>query len=270
MWDGGRVETTKDAAASTGSPSINASATVNVKGSWVQLIGATAFESSWVIVNIVATSTITRYMVDVGIGAAGAEQVLIANIITGGGSTTVVGATFNLPLAIPAGSRIAVRSQAGSASASTRAQIILLQGGPNQPPPLGRCTTWGAVPATTRGAIINTGATINTKGVWTEITASTEHAIRYLRLQVTHGGIVTAAGIHALVDVGIGPAGSEFSIFPDTYWYFSTASDAFITPPICLPVNIPAGVRLAARGQGSLGNTTATDSQYDVILIGVG
>lgn len=269
MWDGGRQESTRDAALSAGSAAITAGA-ANTKGAWVQLIAATTFETSWVTVQAVGNSASARYLVDIGIGAAGAEWVLFANVPLAGVSASTAGTMLQVPFAIPAGVRIAARVQSSTASVTIRAQVVLCQGGVGQAPPLGRATTWGADTVDSGGALVDAGATVNTKGAWGQIIASTDQTVRWLCIHVTHGAIVTVSGIHFLVDIGVGAAGSEGAILSNLYFYYSTSNDAFMTPTICLPVNIPAGVRVAARAQASIANTTATDTQVDVVLVGVG
>lgn len=268
MYDGGRHEVTKDAAGSSGALVATASATVSTKGAWTQMLAATAIESSWMTVHLSALSATARYLVDIGIGAAGAEQTVIANIPVNGNSTNA-SLMISLPLAIPPGVRVAYRCQCSVASGTLRAQVVLSQGGMNQAPPLGRATTWGPSLGTTRGALVDSGATANTKGAWSQITATTEHSIRWLCVCFMHAAI-TVAGIHVLTDIGIGAAGAEGIVVPDLFMYYTTSAETVLTGAICIPVNIPAGVRIAARMQANITNATATDTQFDVILIGVG
>jgi hypothetical protein len=82
----------------------------------------------------------------------------------------------------------------------------------------------------------------HTKGAWTEIIASTTSNVDVLRLRTLVG--VNALDTSALLDIGIGAAGSETAMVENLAvggagfgWGFS------------LPVAVPQGTRIAARAQ---------------------
>lgn len=105
---------------------VDAGATADTKGSWVELSASTARDASgFTIIGYgdASCDTNVRYFIDVGIGAASSEQVIFANAA---GATEAFRADLNgFPLGpiwtpIPAGSRVAVRAQCSSTSANSR------------------------------------------------------------------------------------------------------------------------------------------------------
>lgn len=105
---------------------VDAGGTANTKGSWVQLSASIPQDAKgFTLVGFGDSSndSNTRYHIDVGVGGAGSEQVILADISTAGEEYRV--GLRGLPLGpiwtpIPAGSRIAVRCQCSSATAAVR------------------------------------------------------------------------------------------------------------------------------------------------------
>lgn len=97
--------------------------TANVKGSWVQLVASTSIDFATLIV--VAGMQSTSSVLDLGIGAAASEVALIQNVMLRG--TQAAGCVvhpFILPLSVPAGSRLAARSQSATASATVQVSVL--------------------------------------------------------------------------------------------------------------------------------------------------
>lgn len=104
----------------------DAGATANTKGAWAQLIASTVREAKgftllgW---GDTSSSSSVRFHADVGVGAAGSEQIVLADVALAqegfrvGLRGTPIGPIWT---PIPAGSRIAVRAQCSSAAASDR------------------------------------------------------------------------------------------------------------------------------------------------------
>jgi hypothetical protein len=91
-------------------------------------------------------------------------------------------------------------------------------------------------------------ATVNTKGAWTELEASTSKTtdLIWVRPSTSAGNTLNTS---FFLDVGIGAAGSEMTIISNLAVGYSNAIAAFNEYFIPLPVSIPAGSRIAARGQ---------------------
>src|SRR3569832_2485127 len=85
---------------------------LNCKGSWALVIASLFFDVCGVVVQWRGNaSTSYRALIDVGIGAAGAEQVIIPNLASEKISNTkdVYNQPIIFPVEIPAGTRVAVR-----------------------------------------------------------------------------------------------------------------------------------------------------------------
>jgi len=120
----GSVLTTSSGTAVVGS------STANVKGAWTQLVASTTrYYSSIRLQTQVCpnTSAETSFLFDVGVGAAGSEQIVVPdlwNTTSGAGSFDYWNVSPEFPVNIPAGSRIAVRLQSTLQSASTRLGLL--------------------------------------------------------------------------------------------------------------------------------------------------
>lgn len=103
---------------------------------------------------------------------------------------------------------------------------------------------------TTGAPVLTAHASAHTKGVYTELIASTAYDCDGL-LCMTCG---SAASVGAMVDVAVGAAGSEIVIFPN----FLVGSTGRVVQWFHIPVSVPAGSRIAARCQGVTGGTAVT------------
>ncbi len=120
----------------------------------------------------------------------------------------------------------------------------------------------------TGGTQFDPGAVANTKGAWAELDPSIANEIRMMMIALGQNDLTATSKAFYLVDIGVGAAGSEQVIIAD----YPVARDSSgdrpqpqLTPPI--PVNIPAGSRLAVRAQCSL--TTPNNRELEMIVYGV-
>jgi hypothetical protein len=147
-------------------------------------------------------------------------------------------------------------------------QVTVVYGSMLTAPPLTRVTDYGTNTADSGAVSVDPGATINTKGSWTQIVASTTNPIRMLMVGIGNGANATRTAYDWLLDIGIGGSGSEVVILADQHLEAHTSDDlmspTFIGP---FPCNIPAGTRIAARSQCS-GNDAA-DRLCDVQIYGI-
>ncbi len=273
LHGGARVLTAGVNAAASRGITITAAATANVKGAWTELISAVnnTVDAQTIYINIRSSSVANvDYLVDIGVGEAGAEQVVVANVQASAsvGGTIFFGGGVWIPLVIPRGVRVAARCQCTTLSATCRVQVGLQAGGWLLSPGPGRVSTYGANTADSGGVSVDPGATINTKGAWSQIVASATNPLRALVACIGNQlNGVRIAGDY-LVDIGVGGAGSEQIIIPDLHVEDSSNSDT-IVPSVLGPfaVDIPATTRLAARAQCS--HADATDRLFDITLYGV-
>jgi len=257
-----------DAAASRGT-TVTAPGANNTKGAYTELVASSAHDADALLVVLQIGLNAVGYLVDIAIGGAGSEKVVVPNIPHGSANSTrdTDSLAVIVPLAIPAGTRISARYQASTASGSiVRATATLLKGNFKSPSALGVVSALGALTASSRGTNIDPGGTINTKGSYAELIASTAYDIKALVViprKVANG---LSVATWWLLDIAIGGAGSEKIVIAD---YALTASDRDILSPesTVIPVDIPAGSRVAARAACSI--NTASVRTIDLVLLGV-
>jgi len=117
-----------------------------------------------------------------------------------------------------------------------------------------RWQTAGSVPGTSLGTTVTGSATVNVKGVYTELSAATAQPADVLMLHIGSGSTVST---DYLFDLAIGAAGSEVPILMDLQLSgSSSATTAIPALSVTLPLSIPAGSRVSARLQGSVASAT--------------
>lgn len=270
----GQFDIGVDVGTSTGSSRgtiVTSSATANTKGSFTQLIASTSVDAAAILVqfNTGFTTSSTSSGVDIAIGGAGSEQVIVNNLYVEGGRTNGVAAPgYVVPVAIPAGSRVSARSQSSSTSIQCGVQVTLLPGGVDG---AAGVDAYGFNAATTLGTSVDPGGTANTKGAYVQITAGLSTDISGFALNF--GGLnqtTSTASQFLLVDIAIGGSGSEKIIVPN-FPALKLRNNSVQGYPhgtaYVFPIPIPSGTRIAIRGQGSL-NTTTT-RLFGIVFYGV-
>lgn len=245
----------------TGSPS-------STKGTAVQLIAATAFDSYLMMViasDYAQSATASEGCLDILIGAA-TEEVLIPNLLMGacgGGGVAASDSAagpkvWMFPLYTPAGSRLAAQA-AGQKTNSAMRVAIYLYGGNGLPPfRVGtQVTTYGigTVPA---GTTITPGAS-GAEGAWTQITAATsrDHFAVVPSFQISDATITVK---RYAVDIGVGAATEEE--IAQSYWFQTDGTEYMGGPWNPMPTfhDIPSGSRLVMRVSNHAANENGTYS----------
>lgn len=235
-------------------------------GAWQEVVAATGFEATFVWLLVLgstgAAGTDTSSLLSIATGAAGSEVPVVDNLAVG--YCQGFNLLYGFPLRIPKGSRVAIalRSIVVSKTCLVMVSFANLPLYTRAPMSL---TTMGASTVLCRGVSIP-GTTVNTKSAWVEIVASTLQPFGAVMLGVQGDGDLALDTSSALVDVGIGPAGSERVLMAD-YPLNNDATTERINyaggPPI-VGVHIPAGSRLAVRW-----SRANTGNSLDAILYGV-
>lgn len=260
-----------DATAANARPESDQSGTANNKGSWVETFASTEMDSFGINVSIGATlSANSDRLVDIGIGAASSEQVIIGNIVTHNLGDIMVRHMF-FPLKIPQGSRVAHRSQATSTNQNTLVGISLVGGGfVGHHASCGACQTLGAVTGDSGGTSIDPGGTAGTKGSWVQVPSSTTTSFpgRWLMIGIGNQNNAARAVANWLLDVAIGGSGSEQTIIGDLH--LRSEVNQGISPVTIgpIPLAIPQGSQLSARASCSI--TDATDRLFDIVFYVLG
>jgi hypothetical protein len=254
---------------------ITPNATAHTKGSWTELISAAQnlHGAAWVMVTFGETTVAAAtYFVDIGIGAAASEQVIIPNLYQQYAATIQPGTkSYLLPLSIPAGVRVAARCQTNATSGNVVfTQIHLISATMMSSVGAGQVEACGAVTATTLGTSIDPGGTANTDATpWVQLIASTGFSYRWLCVEAGNAtDLAYGATFGSLLDIGTGAASSEVSIIDDLYMISSSGVDAPLGAHWSFPVNIPQGSRISARHRTS--SITAGDRVLEVIAWGCG
>lgn len=95
------------------------------KRTWAQAVASLAFDVDWLVCifgdrGLTTRTAGNRFLADIGIGAAAAEQVEVPDLSVGSTSGSLMSHPLSLPVTMRAGERVAVR---GAASATTNADM---------------------------------------------------------------------------------------------------------------------------------------------------
>lgn len=232
--------------------SVASSASVNTKGSNVELIASTNFDA-WIVeimvMGVAAANGARRGSLDILIGAA-TEDILIADLLVGQAPAPTASVGFRsymFPLFIPASSRITAAFACSTGSITSRVGIAL-HGGNGSPPfkVAGKVDTYGATAS--GGTAITAGAS-GAEGSWTQMSASSnrDHFALYGAVQANDTGM---AALGLSVDVGIGAATEEQVGAPANYGSDSSER-MWNTGPDLIYHDVPASTRLVMRASYS-------------------
>lgn len=241
----------------------------NAKGAYAELAASTAFACTelQLVIQFTTAASGRVYLFDIAIGAAGSEVVIVPDMCFDGGVGTAVagGGTVSLPVAIPAGTRISVRSQSGAVGATATVVVTLRK--ISTVPGITTFVNYGANTGTSRGTSIDPGAVVNTKGAYVELSASTSAIIQVLALIAAGGGNGGRVTTRWYIDIATGAAASEVVIVPDIQIIMGEALNTIfwmMRSQTIFPY-IAAGTRVAIRASCSI--TDATDRVLDVVLV---
>lgn len=240
---------------------ITAGGSNNTKGSYVEFVSSSPFAANYIFINVITASGTGTFLLDIATGGSGSETVIIPNILVDR-QTSASGHTgagfWAIPISIPAGTRISARCQSSVLSQTLEVAITIVAAGGNAGP-----TTWtnnGALTASSLGTQVDPGATINTKGAYSQMVASTAAVTQIMMIQFSNRGLNVAASARWCVDIATGAAASEVVLVPDLRF---TSSDAVAIPStprsFTLLTYIPAGTRIAVRASCS-----SNDASYRI------
>ncbi len=227
-------------------------ASTNTKGSWTQVNASLPFDSYgfWIAIAGTATAaTLTDVLLDIGIGAASSEIVLVPDLLAGWiGTPTQSLRTLWIPLFIPKGTRVAVRCQA-QIGADTVDVMFFFRGG--RPDMRGEvfsgCHAYGV---TSSGASTGTAHTPGITGAessWASLgsTLSRDYGAAMLLVQGGTATTMTAVAYHW--ELGI----SSVTL---AEWYFMGNTGEYLNgpmPPEAASLSLPSGAQLQVRAEGS-------------------
>jgi hypothetical protein len=241
----------------------------HTKGAYVTLIAATAAATQSVCIMFTETQVAaarTDTLLDIAIGPAGSERVILPNILAGWRAS----ARWNpgmliLPLYIPGGTRISARAQSITASKAFGVGIWTY-GGPDNPvwPTFTEADVYGVTTASASvGTSVLPGTGAGVEGAWTNIGGVTTRAYDAIMpmLQGTMATVImTAAGEHWEVGYG-GTALGEYYSGADT-----SENTIGLFPPLPIFASVPAGTQLQIRGETSL---ASAPQPHDLAILGL-
>lgn len=250
--------------ASAPGTTVTAHATINTKGSWVELIAATNFEAFGITLMIVTDSTNATQaanLYDIGIGAAGVEVAIVKNLLntsTGAGSCFK---SYYLPIFIPKGTRLSACKQS-NITAKTGSVVIFVHGGFSGPPwkPFAGADGIGIDTADSGGTthtIGNSGA----YSTWANIGSSLARQYGAIMPIVSTGSDTTMQSATAYFQIGISSASLGQRMF------LTDGSEAIngIIPSIPIYGNFGVGTQMMIRGT----HAGTADTDYEFALMGL-
>src|SRR5512146_354971 len=167
---------------------VTASGTINTKGSYVDLINPTSFDTYFVAINtgsVAVSATDTSILLDIAVGGAGSEQIILPDLLCGWAWEP--GRQLYLPLFIPRGSVIRARCASVIASKTVNVGIWLFGGAGQLPwPVFHQADAYGITVTGSKGTSLTPSATANTFGTWTSIGSTTSR--EYKGFCVCNGG----------------------------------------------------------------------------------
>jgi len=131
---GGRCSDLGTDTSTSGGALIDPGTSANTKGSYTQLVAATAHDIKLLGLAITdnkdTSRSSTTWLVDLAIGGAGSEQVVIPNLLVSSVSSRNMRPAWigPFPFSIPSGSRVAVRAQSTSVTATRRIIAVAAYG----------------------------------------------------------------------------------------------------------------------------------------------
>jgi len=260
----GSIDTSISAAAV-----LAANGSANTKGAYTQWVASSSFASDGIILSGIAGGTAQGdYLIDIATGAAASESDKIANFpLSRQVSVPTQAQSVIFPLQIAAGTRIAARQQSTTTTGVIRASAHIIKKDTVSFHDMTECVTYGANTADSGGTSVDPGASTNTKGAYSEISASTSADIKWLMVCIQNQNNTTRLSANYLLDIATGAAAAESVIISNIYLVATAESDTILPHYIGpFPVEIPAGTRLSARAQSGIND--ATDRLFDVILLG--
>lgn len=243
---------------------VSVTAGAQSKGSYTELVSSTAIDARWVTIAAWATSDY-EFLWDLAIGGSGSEVIVAPDVYTS--ELASYGQMFRsvivFPLSLPAGTRIAVRAGVNDVATQTMGMWGWYGScGPFATQPQRSCKIAQLGVDTTNYTVTKMLSVPNSSGgesSYVEMTSSAPFDIR--GMWIWSGEISSFSAFNLYLDVAVGGSGSEVNIMEDIFFRNNTTQNSNCPERIYIPVNIPAGTRIAVRGQ----QTTSINPQYPYV-----
>jgi len=244
--------------------SMSPGAVANTKTAWTQVTASTSERIGQIRLRMYSNYALVAAqstLVDIGIGAAGSETVIIANLALGCATNIYGGIVIDIPINIPSGTRVAIRTQSQRTSYTYGINVILIGSSDPQTTPssvdvLGTSTA-------NSGNTAMSGAS----GTYVQIIAATTKDYQSL---IVVPSLAPSAGLSGSITitytVAVGAAGSEVDI-TQSVLYFEAGNGS---SNIMLPPDNRGGILVRAGSRISVKHNIASGpSNYGACVIGV-
>lgn len=244
---------------------VTGSASANTKGSWAQLIASTTYDTyliQLVVSETSASATQTDTLIDIGIGGAGSEQIILPNLLVGWKPDAGIGAMNLLfPMYIPKGIRIAARAQSVQTSKQVQVQIYCYGGKRfTDSPVYTRCDAYGITDSGASNGTSHTPGNSGAESTWASLGTTLSRNYRGFMF-LAHGTLTVTAMtlIHYHWEIGYNSGAPVLGEF----WYTGNTAERTIGPFPNFPIaaSLASGTQMQVRGEAS-----GTAQAYDVGL----
>ena len=222
----------------------------NALGDWFCVSSNTMQSNGFMVIGHGDSGSLSS-LIDFGIGTSGSVVAIVQDILLNApGSAVDYVAPYLVPINIPSGAQLFARGRNSSASsAGVRFQIQqishLYRGG------LSQAITYGVVPTSSAGTLVDPGTTVNTWGAWVTVASATINAIRHMLISFSQRGNTTLLSTNMLSQFAVGPVGQEKLLFGTLNLRLRSNDNSFKPNMFNIPLNVPAGTRVACRAQAT-------------------
>ena len=236
----------------------------NTKGSWAEVEASLSHNIEYFTINPRLSTAGRTMAIDIGVGAAGSEKVLVADLFYTSGNAGPVSAGI-LPIRASKGQRLAVRFQSNNSASAPVFDIYAYARGPLGMMGYGRAWTLGVNLTDTTAVSVDADGG-GSFGTWFQISSSTPAPFRAIQMFFGHHANAALSSIAWDFQIGVGAAAAEKIVLQFSA-NASVDSDAIAgSPTVPYPVDIPVGSRLSCRSICS--SADVTDRVMDVSIVG--
>ena len=258
----------------SGGVNVTSGSPANTKGSWTTIIASTAADLTHLLITLSSQPGAGIPIIfDIAAAPAASEAsgLICQNIIYE--PSFGIAYTFMIPCGmVAAGSRIAFRFASGTASDNTEVAMNGFDSGWLSEGSSAPIDTYGWTSGVIQGLSVDPGATLNTKGAYTQITSSATND--YCGFFLVFDNRLRTGGTNAngacLIDIALGASGSEVVVLPNFFLVRNLISGQRAqTSPVITPIfriPIATGSRIAIRAQSA--SNVASDRVFGVSFHG--
>lgn len=244
---------------------VTANAAANTKGTYAELIASLAFTCNYALIDVTGSNNgAFRMLMDIATGAGGAEVVKIPDLLIDSNlaASSSTHGSYALPWEVISTTRIAVRVQCSTGGIAVRVAVTFQIAGTC--PAISSFINHGADTSDSGGVSIDPGGTINTKGAYSQITASSSVVAQSLMIMQTLAGNSAPVAAAWAIDFATGAGGAEVVLIPD-FRFNSSAQSHSMPRSHTFVTFIAASTRFAIRA--SCNTNDATDRLIDAAVM---